>query len=479
MADYGRPPTYSHLVDYAATAGPKVARLCEMVGYPPDPEQRLILDQTFAVDERGLPAASTVVIIAPRQNLKSATLKMMTLGWFFVSRERSVTWTAHNFDTAQNSFEDPYEQGVAQLVENSPLLARRLAAIRRSHGSEGFELRSGAQFKLRARTTSGGRGLTADKVVLDEGFALQEQQIAALRPTMMARPRGQLIVASSACLKTSTVLRDWVERGRAGEPRLAYFEWCDPRPNECRSEDCDHARTAVGCALDDLDRLAAANPAYPHRITEDSLRDARRDMSPAKYAVEVLGWHEEPDQATSDMTVEVWQAAVTDDRPTGRLVMAVDTAPSHTWSSIVICGGGILELVDRRRGSSWLPERVRELCDRHQIGEVVIDPAGPVAGVIPDFDAAGVRLRLLSGADSAAACGALVDSIGEQRVKVRHADAFLSAVAGAARRKTGDRWKWSRVSSEVDISPLVAATWAAWAWLDDQTADYDVLESAY
>ena len=62
---------------------------------------------------------------------------------------------------------------------------------------------------------------------------------------------------------------------------------------------------------------------------------------------------------------------------------------------------------------------------------------------------------------------------------MRHADAFLSAVAGASRRKTGDRWKWSRASSEVDISPLVAATWACWGWLADQSIEYDVLASAY
>ena len=481
MPDYGKPPTFSTLVDYEHTLGPKVAKVCAAAGYAPDPEQQLILDQTFGVAADGLPAASTVVIIAPRQNLKSGALKMLTIGWMFVAKERSVTWSAHEFGTALNSFEDPYEQGIAQLVENTPMLARRVRSVGRSHGSEGFKLRSAAEFKLRARTSTGGRGLTADKSILDEGFALRDVHIGALRPTMMARPRGQLVIASSACRKNSEVLREYVQRGRAGgEPRLVYLEWCDPNPNEgCAADDCDHAKTAVGCALDDLDRLAAANPGYPHRVSERAFRDARRDMSPAEFAIEIMGWHEEPDQATSDLTVEVWQTAVTDDRPTGRLVMAVDTAPSHAWSSIVVCGGGVLELVDRRRGSSWLPDRVRELCDRHQVAEAVIDPAGPVAGVIPDFEAAGVRLRLLSGSDSAAACGALVDSIGEQRVKVRHADAFLSAVAGAARRKTGDRWKWSRVSSEVDISPLVAATWAAWAWADQQTAEYDVLASAY
>lgn len=480
MPDYGRAPTYSNLVDYHSTKGPLVARLVESLGIIPDPEQRLILDQVFAVRADGMPAASTVVIVAPRQNLKSATLRMIALGWMFVTREQSMVWTAHEVTTAMDSFTNPFRSGLADLVEDSPMLMRRVAAVPKANGAQAIRLKSRALLRFNARTTTGGRGLTADKTIMDEGFGLTAVHMGAVRPIMMARPRAQLIIASSACRERSTVLRDYVNRGRAGgEQRLAYVEWCDPRPGECGSDDCDHARTTPGCAMDDIDRLAACNPAYPHRVTADSLRDARMDMSPREFGIEIMGWHAELAAATSDLSVEDWQATVTDEAPSGRLVLAIDTAPSHAWSSIVVAGNGILELVDRRRGSSWLPERVAGLCRDHGIAEVWMDPAGPVAGLIPDLEAAGVQLRLLNGADAAAACGSLVDAIGEQRVKVRHADAFLSAVAGASRRKTGDRWKWSRASSEVDISPLVAATWACWGWLADQSIEYDVLASAY
>jgi hypothetical protein len=37
-------------------------------------------------------------------------------------------------------------------------------------------------------------------------------------------------------------------------------------------------------------------------------------------------------------------------------------------------------------------------------------------------------------------------------------------VKGAAKRPLGDAWAWSRKSSGVDISPLVAITLAVW-WL--------------
>jgi hypothetical protein len=62
----------------------------------------------------------------------------------------------------------------------------------------------------------------------------------------------------------------------------------------------------------------------------------------------------------------------------------------------------------------------------------------------------------------AAACGRFYDAVVNRRV--RHTDQvdMTAAVAGAATRKLGDAWAWSRSSSAVDISPLVAATLALW-----------------
>jgi hypothetical protein len=39
----------------------------------------------------------------------------------------------------------------------------------------------------------------------------------------------------------------------------------------------------------------------------------------------------------------------------------------------------------------------------------------------------------------------------------------VAAVRGAVTRPLGDSWVWSRKSSAVDISPLVAVTLAHWA----------------
>jgi hypothetical protein len=42
--------------------------------------------------------------------------------------------------------------------------------------------------------------------------------------------------------------------------------------------------------------------------------------------------------------------------------------------------------------------------------------------------------------------------------------ALSAALAGAGKRPLGDAWAWDRRGTSVDISPLVAATLARWAY---------------
>ena len=469
-------PVFESLPQWHDTFGPEVAELCEIAGYPPDVEQAWLLDHVFGFDKAGRPTAFEVAVIAPRQNLKTAFLKMVSLGKLFVLGRTLVVWSAHEFATAAEAFRD-----LAALIEGCPDLDREVRHVHRGSGAESIELTGDRRLRFRARTKAGGRGLTGDDMVLDEAFALREDHMGALLPTLTAVQAPQIFYGSSAGQADSQVLRDLRDRGRAGgDPRLLYVEWSDPEPNGCGVEDCDHAVGSAGCALDDEARWLRVNTAVARgRIELDTLRAFRRSMPAREFAREFLGWWDEVAGTVSDLPVGVWLDSQTEDSPAGELSLALDVAPGHTWASVVVCGGGVLELVDRRRGSAWAPARLAELCRRHGIADVVIDPAGPVGSLIPDLDAAGVTLRMLTGRQSVQACGALVEAVNTKRIRHRPADAFVAAVAGAARRAVGDGYKWSRVGSEVDITPLVASTWAAWDWLDGQSLAYDVAASVF
>lgn len=391
--------------------------------------------------------------------MKTGLLKMAALGWLFVTNEELVMWSAHEFSTAQEAFRD-----FTIMFESNPDLDAEIRAIHRANGDEAIELKSGSRLKFKARTKAGGRGLTGSKTVLDEAFALQPEHLGALLPTMLARPHSQVVYASSAGLVTSGELRALRDAGRAaGGDRSAYFEWCDDRPQEgCKTEDCDHRRDAVGCALDDPRRWVHMS-ALGRRIDVESVRDLRAKMPPEEFARELMGWWDDPADDTDAATLAEWLAAEDKDAaPTGRLSFAVDAAPAHTYATIVVCGGGVLEVVDRKRGTQWLPQRLAELRDAHNVEHFVIDPAGPIGALIPELERAEVPLLLLNGRDSVNACTAIEVAIREGEAKHRGEPELLNAVGGAKRRKVGDGWKWTRADSTVDISPLVAATYAWW-----------------
>lgn len=470
-----RPPTWSHLVDASTTYGAEVAELSAVAGLVPDPEQRLVLDQVFAERAPGVPSAFEVGLVAPRQNLKTGTFKMCALGWLFLMDQRLVIWSAHEFSTAQEAFRD-----MCELVESTPALDRKVKAISRGNGDEAIELLSGCRLKFKARTKSGGRGLTGDKIVLDEAFALQPSMMGALLPTLSTRRGAQVVYGSSAGTRNSDVLRGIRDKGRGGKSvRLAYLEWGDPDPGGCAIDGCEHDVGTPGCALDDRSRWSAAMPALGRRVPVDIVEAFRNSGMPAaEFAREFLGWWDEPVEGSAELTGEQWAARRTDAGPTGAVSLAADVAPNGTWAAVVACGAGVVELVEHRRGTAWLPARLVEIMARQGIDGVAVDPAGPIGSLLPDLDRAGVAVHLLDGRDAVRACGAMASAVTEGTVSHRGEPAFLAAIGGASRRAVGDGWKWSRKDSTVDVSPLVAATYAHWQWLS-RAGDYEVLASAY
>ena len=86
-------------------------------------------------------------------------------------------------------------------------MRKRVKTVTRSHGDEGVELTTGQRLRFVARSRSSGRGFTGDCVILDEAFNLNAEDMAALLPTLAARPNPQVWYASSAGMATKA--RSW------------------------------------------------------------------------------------------------------------------------------------------------------------------------------------------------------------------------------------------------------------------------------
>jgi hypothetical protein len=457
-------PAFRSVPLFEWTLGPEVADLCEMAGFAPDEEQRLALDIIFAESAPGRSAAFEIAVVCSRQNLKTALKRMAAVGWLFVTKQRLVVWSAHEFATSAEAFRD-----ITELIEGCAWLDAQVRNVYRGHGDESIELVGGRRLIFRTRTKGGARGLSGDKVVLDEAMFLQPQHMGALLPTLSARPDPQVLYGGSAGLAESAVWRGVRDRGRAGgDPRLGYLEWCDDLPGDCGTPSCSHLLGSPDCRLDDEARWARANPAMGRRITVDYIAAERRALPPEEFARERLGWWDDPDEDLDDLLTAWAGCADLASAPHGDLVYAIDVSPNSRSAAIVAAirrddGLPHVEVVDHHAGTDWVAQRCAEL-DRHGPMEWLVDPAGPAGALLPELVEAGLVLRQMKARELGQACESMVTAIRDQAL--RHVDNGLlsAAIAGAGRRDVGDGlWVWSRRRSGVDICPLVAATSALWA----------------
>jgi hypothetical protein len=216
---------------------------------------------------------------------------------------------------------------------------------------------------------------------------------------------------------------------------------------------------------------AQANPGLGIRITVEHVAREQRSMDPRTFAVERLGVGDWPatDGGNRILSEEEWLAlADPGSAALGPVCFAFDVTPDRSMASIAVCGRredgrAHIEVVDRRRGTAWLPERVDELLAERENFGVLCDGAGPAGSLLPAFEKLGIVPTTVTAAEHARACGTFFDAAAEDDA-LRHpgGSELARAVAGAHTRPLGDAWAWSRKSSSVDISPLVACTLAFW-----------------
>jgi hypothetical protein len=456
-------PAYLWVPEHASSAAAEAIDLATSLGMILDGEQCLALEAILAEKANGQWAGFEAAIIAARQNLKTYLLEALVLADLFLFGSNLVIWTAHLFPTTMEAFRD-----LKRIIEANDHLRRRVKRISEANGEESFELVSGQRLLFRARSKSGGRGLTGDRVILDEAFALGASEMGSLLPTMSARPNPQVVYASSAGKTGSHVLRTVRDRGRAGgDPSLVYVEWCAPVV-ACGDDRCDHHAEAPGCALDDVGAWRCANPALGRRITAEHIEAERRALPPEEFARERLGWWEEPAGNVAGLPLNLWEASALPDLPGTLLALSVDVTPDLAFASVgratAVPGGVLLDLARHRRRTSWVADEVARL--RSDLGvPVVLDLGGPAAVLNSELARMETPIVTVNPAtgDVAQACSALLDGL-IRRTVWHSADPLLdAAVRGASRRPLGDgAWAWSRKNSLADISPLVAVTLALW-----------------
>ena len=420
------------------------------VGMPLDPWQADILSDS-ARTHAGKWSAFEVCTIVPRQNGKSYLTVARALAGALLYGERLIIYSAHEYRTAQETWR------LMRDVCESDAVAPYIRRIRMMAGGEVIEFVNGARFKMIARTRTSGRGFSPDCLLLDESFALSQDVMAALVPSLAARPNPQVWYLSSAGTYESEVLLGLRARGHNATTRGMYYaEWhADPT--------CDPADRRV---------WAGCNPAYGTRLSADSIQREYESMTRRAFMRERLGvWSESTQETVLDEATV--NRLVVDEAPPprdGRTIgWGVDAAWDRTGAAVAACYAGddgipTLSLVDARPGAGWLPERLAELDARYQLEGVAYDARGGLADLMDraerDHD---IRLSPMRYADYPSACAALVQRVTDGTLRFARAPMLISDAVNATAHTLPSGWVWSR---KVVTPPtqLIAATAALWAY---------------
>jgi hypothetical protein len=465
--------------EYETSGGSEAIDLAEAAGLCLDPWQCRVLDTSLGERRDGsgryIWTCRSIVVVVSRQNGKGSLLEARVLYAATQETDQTIAWTAHEIRTAKEAF-----TRFVRLVRSSPELFEQVKAIRQANGQEAVEFHNGSRVLFTTRTKGALRGFTINLLIIDEAYALTEEQSSAILPVISAVWNPQVWYTSSPPLDSLTgeslfLLRESALR-RA--PGLGYFDW------GLQGYDLS---TIAGLDLDNPEYHRLTNPAYGQRpdgsgISAEAIAAERASMGREAFARERLGiW---PPRAGGGMIdLAMWSELAEPESIAGEYsAIALDVTPSRDYGAIALYsvrpdGIGHVQLLDHRPGTDWMVERTLQLRQRWNAVAVAIDLRSPAGSLIGELAERGVResedkerprrgdLIIPNTQDVAGATGQLIDAV--RQATLRHiGDLPLTvAVGGAKTRPIGDAWGWGRRLSTIDISPLCAATLARWAYL--------------
>lgn len=439
------PPRWATPRTDRRTYGPEVALIAEKLGQPLMPWQRQVVDTALEIDdETGQLAYREIVLTVPRQSGKTTLLMSLCIWRALKWGDQRIHYTAQSGKAAREKWQDDQ----LPILDRSPF--GDMYDLRISNGREAVCWRNGSYHYIISPTDTAGHGTQCDLAVVDEAFHLKDQRLEqGLKPAMVTRSQPQMWIVSTAGTAESYYLKTKVERGRdsirdGATSGLAFFDW-----SAAPEDDPADPSTWWKCI-----------PALGYTVREDTIAGEQMSMEPAEFDRAFLNrWTAHA--LSQKIPGRSWDAAQTSKGPTlDDICFGVDIAPDRASSSIAVCDGTTFELADRRPGNDWVIGRCIDLWDRYSPKAFVMDGVGPAAGIVPELEAAGVRVVVTSSGEYATACGRFYDAIVNRQARHTGDPDITAAVTGAATRKLGDRWAWSRSSSALDISPLVAATLA-------------------
>lgn len=460
------------------------------------PWEQYVLRQSLGVRDDGKWSALELALIVSRQNGKGSILEARELAGLFLLGEQTIIHSAHEASTSFEAF-----NRIENLIMGVPDLAAQVAQTPHSHGAEGIVLKNGQRLKFRTRTKGGGRGFSGDLVIFDEAMYLNALQIAALFPTIMARPNPQVWYTGSAGDKESTQLGALraraIEGDHSQDDRLAFMEYsidactdfCDPQVRYMKCPDHDpifhpeswaKANPSMGLTIHTLPTPESPSISF-EMLTEENIRAESRTLPFEKFLPERLGIGDYPTKTAnwSLISEQAWMARTSEVKsPQRPLTFAINTNTDRSYSCIVAIGSdgedGVCaeitsdgEQIDYRPGTNWVVPRCIELNKRWKPKGFVIDMTSQAGEFRDKLEACKIKVISPTSREVAQAAGRMYSSIVPGRNNVpflwhRDQEDLNNAVRGASKRKLAGLWALDRQNVGVDISPLICVSNGLW-----------------
>lgn len=439
-------PTFTRVPEGDEATGQDCVELATAYGVPLDGWQGDIVRELLR-ESGGTWSASQAGLVVSRQNGKGQILLAVELFGLFELGE-NILHTAHAVKTSSDAF-----RRLWSVIQDHGDLAGRVRRHSQMIGAEYVELDTGARIAFTTRSASAGRGLSVDRLVVDEAEDLPAPEVGALAPTVFSRPRAQSLYFGTAPGVTHDALAFATMRSSAHDglnPRLAWWEWC----------------AEWGHDIDDRDMWVRVNPAVAAgRVPLQAIIDDRAILPAGQFQAERLSmW----------APVAARQPAIISEAAWGDLIGAgVDEAPaafgvdmSHGLDiSVIGCwtrDDGTVHLEELFAGSdtSAAVDYIAEIATRRT--PIVIDDLSPAAQMVPELKARRIKVTRSTGRDMAKGCGLFESRLKAGTLTHSGQDSLTEAVLGAQKRPVGDAggWGWDRRDSACRIHPLVAATLA-------------------
>lgn len=462
---------------FNTSLGEDAIALAALCGLYLDDWQQEIVKGLCSFDERGRLAARRALLLIPRQQGKNICIEARELAGLFLLQEKVMLHTAHEFATAQSSFERLKEHihnggealpnyHLVKFRNHSADTAIRIPRVKRTVGKA--KKREPSYIQFGPRTPGRGRGLTVEFLVVDEAYHYTDTQASALSFTQNQSTDPQILITSSTGFPESLELMAERELGLSRELSNMMFV-------EFKSDD--------GSDPGDESQWYKALPGL--RTGRQDIAEIRAHYAKARTQFEKgIGDYNDFDRevrglwASTDVPslipMSLWDSLqVPDGEPwllPSEFAFGVSVSPpgeSGQFASVYACGMDELGFfhvwqVGADEGIGWIPEFLKIQQEQRSPRVTVIDSQSPAGALLPEFDRLGVQYTNLTSGNCMAACSQFEAKVRDGRLRHGADDVLRQAVGSGVRRYSGFKgaWFWDAKNHGDNISSLVAATYA-------------------